>query len=220
MTTTAMALVDDLARQAVTLATPDGRAILGITGAPGAGKTTLVEQLLERLRGNPPSWTASPDWVAHVPMDGFHLADVQLDRLGLRERKGAPDTFDAGGYVALLRRIKDEPDEVIYAPGFEREIEQPIAAAIRVPAQSRLIITEGNYLLLSDHPWVRVRHVADAVWYVDLDEQKRLDRLVRRHVEYGKPPAAALAWVQEIDQANAALIEATREHATLVVTHL
>ena len=121
--------------------------MVGVTGAPGAGKTTLVERLLAVIAASPPPGIPDLPWVAHVPMDGFHLADVELDRLGLRDRKGAPDTFDAAGYAALLRRLREAPTGV-FAPGFERTLEQPIAAAIAVEPSARLVLTEGNYLLL------------------------------------------------------------------------
>ena len=194
-----------------------GRAVLGITGAPGAGKTTLVERLLGELAEHPPRG-AGADWVAHVPMDGFHLADAQLDRLGLRDRKGAPETFDAAGYAAMLERVRTATTETVYAPGFERDLEQPIAAALAVPPAARLVVTEGNYLLLDEPSWHRVREAMDEVWYCDLDERVRLERLVARHVEFGKDPGAAALWVDRVDQANAALVAATRARADLVVT--
>ena len=194
-----------------------GRAVLGITGAPGAGKTTLVERLLAELAEHPPEG-AGADWVAHVPMDGFHLADAQLDRLGLRDRKGAPETFDAAGYAAMLERVRTDTSETVYAPGFERDLEQPIAAALAVPPSARLVITEGNYLLLDEPAWHRVREAMDEVWFCDLDDPTRLERLVARHVEFGKEPDAAALWVDRVDQANATLVAATRARADLVVT--
>ena len=200
------------------VASGGGRAVLGITGAPGAGKTTLVERLLVELSGHPPEGVSAGDWVAHVPMDGFHLSDAQLERLGLRDRKGAPETFDASGYAALLERVRAETGQTVYAPGFERELEQPIAAALAVPPSARLVVTEGNYLLLDDPSWRRVRAAMDEVWYCDLDEPTRLGRLVARHVEFGKEPDAAALWVQQVDQANAVLVAATRARADHVVT--
>ncbi|MHA5047692.1 nucleoside/nucleotide kinase family protein [Streptomyces sp. SD15] len=203
--------LDDLLERATSLVRPGRRAILGITGSPGAGKTTLAERLVRRLNGD------GPDWVAHVPMDGFHLADVELDRLGRRDRKGAPDTFDAAGYAALLRRLRDEEDGVVYAPGFERTLEQPLAGALPVPPTARLIITEGNYLLLPDEAWVRVRSHLDEVWFCELDEAERVRRLVARHEEFGKDHDTAVAWVLGPDQRNAELVAATRDRADLVV---
>jgi len=198
------ALVD----RARALATGDRRAVLGITGAPAAGKTTLAQEIVKALDG---------DRVAHVPMDGFHLADVELERLGLRDRKGAPDTFDALGYAALLRRLHEDRDDMIYAPGFERVIEQPIAGAIPVPRAARLIVSEGNYLLVEDPRWAPVRPLVDEVWYVDLDRPERLRRLVERHIRFGKDEPSAIAWATGTDELNAAVIAATRERADLII---
>jgi pantothenate kinase len=150
-------------------------------------------------------------------MDGFHLADVELDRLGLRDRKGAPETFDVLGYAALLRRLHEDRDDMIYAPGFERTIEQPIAGAIPVPREARLIVSEGNYLLVDDERWTTVRPLVDEVWYVDLDQPERLRRLVERHRLFGKDEAAAIAWATGTDELNATVIAATRARADLIV---
>ena len=209
----------DLVARARGLVAPGRRALLGVVGSPGAGKSTLTEALLAALRADPPSG-AGPDWVAHVPMDGFHLADVELERLGLRQAKGAPDTFDAGGYVALLARLRaaDPADAVVYAPAFERTLEQPLAGAIPVPAAARLVLTEGNYLLLDSGRWPAVRSLLDEVWFCALDDDVRLHRLLARHIRFGKAPDVAKAWVASVDEPNAALIEATRERADLVVS--
>jgi pantothenate kinase len=150
-------------------------------------------------------------------MDGFHLADVELERLGRRDRKGAPDTFDPLGYAALLRRLHEDADEMIYAPGFERVIEQPIAGTIPVPRAARLIVSEGNYLLLDEQPWTGVRPLCTEVWYVDLDRTERLRRLVERHIRFGKDRATAVDWATGTDERNAAVVAATRDAADLVV---
>ncbi|MFJ3669432.1 nucleoside/nucleotide kinase family protein [Streptomyces sp. NPDC090106] len=203
---------DDLLRRARSLVRGGRRAVLGIAGSPGAGKTTLAETLVRSLNAD------GEPWVAQVPMDGFHLADVELDRLGLRDRKGAPATFDAAGYAALLGRLRaEEDDDVVYAPGFERVLEQPLAGAVPVPPSARLVVTEGNYLLLGTGAWVRVRGQLDEVWFCELDEAERIRRLVARHEEFGKGHDEAVAWVLRSDQPNADLVAATRERADLIV---
>jgi pantothenate kinase len=197
-----------LVARAAELAAGPGRAVLGVTGSPGAGKSTLVEALLRELPA---------ESVAHVPMDGFHLAEVALRRLGRLQAKGAPDTFDAGGYVALLRRLRADAEDVIYAPAFERDLEQPLAGAIAVPRQARLILTEGNYLLVDDERWNPVRRELAEVWFCDPDPEVRMAQLVARHVQFGKDPEHARAWVQAVDEGNADLVESTRSRADLIV---
>ena len=183
-----------------------GRRILGLTGAPGAGKSTLAEALLEALPGR----------AVVVPMDGYHLANVELARLGRAARKGAEDTFDSAGYVALLRRLRDQdPDETVYAPAFRREIEEPIAGAIPVLPDVPLVITEGNYLLLDRGHWAKVRGLLDEAWYVDVDPTLRQSRLVARHIAFGRDEQAARSWVASTDEPNAVLIDSTRERANV-----
>ncbi|MFF0227264.1 nucleoside/nucleotide kinase family protein [Streptomyces sp. NPDC004629] len=196
-----------LCARARALAGSGRRAMLGIVGAPGSGKSTLALHLAAAL---------GPDTAVVVPMDGFHLANSELERLGRRQRKGAPDTFDAAGYAALLRRLREPTGECVYAPRFHREFEEAVAGAIPVPAGTPLVITEGNYLLLDDGPWAGVKALLDEAWYVAPDEETRLDRLIRRHVAYGKPLAEARAWSLGTDQRNAGLIAATLDRADLV----
>ncbi|WAX76485.1 nucleoside/nucleotide kinase family protein [Streptomyces sp. KMM 9044] len=203
---------DDLLHRARSLGRDGRRAVLGIAGSPGAGKSTLAGELVRALNGT------GERWVAHVPMDGFHLADVELDRLGRRDRKGAPDTFDAAGYAALLGRLRGETyGDVVYAPGFERGLEQPLAGAVAVPPTARLVVTEGNYLLLETGAWARVRAQLDEVWFCELGEEERVRRLVARHVEFGKSQDEAVAWVARSDGPNGELVVRTRHRADLVV---
>ena len=209
-----VAAVDLLARDAIALVSDSPRAILGVAGSPGAGKSTLVEALLERIRA-----VVGADWVAHVPMDGFHLADAQLDRIGARGRKGAPETFDVAGYAHLLERVKREVDAPVYVPGFERMLEQPLAAVLVVLPSARLVVTEGNYLLLDDPGWERARRVMDAVWFVASEETMRVERLVTRHIQFGKPPDEARAWVATTDQRNSDLVAGTIGRADRVIVN-
>ncbi len=182
------------------------RRILGLTGAPGAGKSTLAQAIVE----------AFPDRAVVVPMDGYHLANVELARLGRASRKGAEDTFDSAGFVALLRRLREQrDDEIVYAPAFRREIEEPIANAIPVLPEAQLIVTEGNYLLLDHGHWKHVRPLLDSVWYVDVDPALRMQRLIKRHVEFGRSEQAAKDWVASTDEPNAIQIDATRSRADI-----
>ena len=183
----------------------DGRRkLLGLVGAPGSGKSTVAQALLDALPGR----------AQVVPMDGFHLANAELRRLGRAGRKGAPDTFDSAGYVALLRRLRTQPaGETVYAPEFRRDIEEPVAGAIGVRPDTPLVITEGNYLLLEEGPWAGVAPLLDEVWYVEVDDGLRIERLLRRHQQFGRSLEAAQAWVAQTDEPNARRIAATRTRA-------
>ncbi|OMC05700.1 nucleoside/nucleotide kinase family protein [Mycobacterium sp. NS-7484] len=207
-----MPTFDELLTRVLARAAEPGTAVVGITGAPGAGKSTLAEALTVAARAR-----LGDVAVAHVPMDGFHLADDELRRLGRLDRKGAPDTFDVAGYAALLRRIRART-EVVYAPGFERDIEQPIAGAIPVSPEAAVVLTEGNYLLLDDPAWSTVAAEIDETWFCAIEDDERIARLVARHVAYGKSEVAARRWVTEVDEANARLVAPTAARADLVVT--
>jgi pantothenate kinase len=183
------------------------RVILGVTGPPGAGKTTMAASIASAF-----------DDAVHIPMDGFHLADDELRRLGRLDRKGAIDTFDVDGYRALLDRLQATPPHTVYAPAFDRVIEQPIAGSIAVPPRTRLVVTEGNYLLDDQAPWPSVRALLSEVWFIDVPQPERHRRLVARHIEFGKSAEQAEAWVRDVDEANAARIEKCRHKVDLVIT--
>ena len=182
------------------------RVVVGITGAPGAGKSTLAAALVDVLG----------DGAVLCPMDGFHLSNTVLHQLGRRDRKGALDTFDGAGFAHLLARIRAHREDV-YAPGFDRNLEEPVAASVRVPTDAAIVVTEGNYLLVDDGPWARIRPLLDEVWYVEVDDQVRVERLVRRHQDFGKAPDAALRWATGSDERNAHVVRATRARADVVV---
>ena len=180
------------------------RFMLGLVGAPGAGKSTLAAALQ----------AAWPGTSQIVPMDGFHLANTELARLGRAGRKGAPDTFDAAGFAALLQRLREQaPGEIVYAPEFRREIEEPVAGAIALRHDTGLLIVEGNYLLLDDAPGAPVAALLDEVWFIDVDDVLRLQRLVARHQAFGRSTEAARAWVEQTDEPNARRIAACRHRA-------
>ena len=188
--------------------------VLGISGAPGVGKTTFARALVEALGG--PAAAVVP-----LPMDGFHLADVELERIGRRDAKGAPDTFDSHGYAATLERLRTpRPGETVYAPAFERDLDQPLAGAVAVEPGTALVVTEGNYLLL-DGPghdgWVRARAAIDEVWHVALPDDVRRERLLARHVRHGRTPEQARAWMASVDDPNALLVAAAASRADRVV---
>jgi pantothenate kinase len=191
--------VGELIESARALCAPGRRRILGITGAPGAGKSTLGEAIVSALG----------DQAVLVGLDGFHLATSELDRLGRRDRKGAPDTFDAAGYVNLLRRLRSREDVVVYAARFDRSLEESIACAVPVPREVPLIVTEGNYLLV----WGPVRALLDECWYLEPGEDVRLDRLVARHMSFGRSAEEAYERSHGSDQRNAVLIHGTRATA-------
>ncbi|HVW42756.1 MAG TPA: nucleoside/nucleotide kinase family protein [Amycolatopsis sp.] len=204
-----MTSFDELLGRAEALLAKGRRTMLGITGAPAAGKTTLAHGIADALGTR----------AAVVGMDAFHLAQVELRRLGRLERKGAPDTFDAYGYVHLLRRLRDG-EETVYAPEFRREIEEPIAGAVQVAPDVPLVVTEGNYLLLESEPWREVRGLLDEVWFLAPDERERIDRLATRHRRYGRTLAEARQRALGSDQRNADLIGPTAARADLVLENL
>lgn len=199
--------LDELVNRARSLMSQGARSLLGITGTPGAGKSVLCAAMIDALGGD----------AVLVGMDGFHFANDELVRLGRAERKGAFDTFDVDGYVALLDRLRHQQSGTVYAPVFDRGIDEPLGSAIPVAADVPLVITEGNYLLLQDGGWATVRSCLDEVWFLDVEPPVREQRLVLRRQSFGHAPAAARAWVTAVDERNADVVAATRDRADLLV---
>lgn len=185
------AVVDAIAAAAV----PGSRIVVGIAGAPGAGKSTVAAALVSGF---------GPD-AALLPMDGFHLPQRTLIERGARERMGAPDTFDLAAFVAALEDVRAATAE-IRAPGFDRTIEEPIPDAVVIPAAARIIVVEGNYLLHDAGGWERVAPLLDLALLVEVPQDLRLERLIARHVQFGKSPAGARTWASGPDESNARLI--------------
>jgi pantothenate kinase len=184
-----------------------GRHIVGIVGPPGSGKSTFASAVAAAF---------APDAVV-LPMDGFHLAQRQLVRLGRANRKGAPDTFDVRGLIALLRRVRDDTgSNTVFAPDFDRSIEEPIAGAVAIEPGTGLILVEGNYLLHDDE-WIEIAPLLDESWYLDTPYETRTAWLLERHVRYGRDREAAMSWIAETDAPNALIVQQTQRRATRVI---
>jgi pantothenate kinase len=182
--------------------------LIGIIGKPGAGKSTLSKFLMAKL---------PKEFVTVVPMDGYHLSNKVLKDLKRADRKGAPDTFDVAGFISLVKRIRTEQTQIIYYPIFDRAIEESIAAQGVVTSATKVVIIEGNYLLHDDGGWEVCNDLLDESWMVDVDDDKRISRLISRHIAFGKEPEAAKAWAKGTDEVNAQLIERGRSRADFVV---
>jgi len=195
----------ELLARAQHIANASDRAVIAIVGPPGSGKSTVAEQVAAAVGAT----------ARVVPMDGFHLSNAELARLQRADRKGAIDTFDGFGYLHLVRRLA-AGEEDVYAPNFDRTIEEPVAGSILVDRSVRLVICEGNYLLVDRPPWNELRKLFTQAWYCEVDEAIRIERLVARHHAFGKPLDKARAWALGTDQVNAAVIEPSRDRADVV----
>ncbi|WP_412163525.1 nucleoside/nucleotide kinase family protein [Curtobacterium flaccumfaciens] len=204
--------VDQAVERAVELARSSHRTVLGVAGAPGAGKSTLARRVVTAVDDRLGAGTA-----VQVPMDGFHLSNAALDALGRHDRKGAADTFDADGYVALVRRLVAADEDVVWAPDFDRRVDEPVAGSIAVPRAARLVVSEGNYLLDDTAPWSALPALFTETWFCAVADDVRLDRLVGRHMRHGRDHDAARAWAVEVDGVNAARVAPTVIRASRTV---
>jgi len=200
--------LDQALARAKELASGEKRVLIGVIGKPGAGKSTLTSYLINNLK---------PGLTALVPMDGYHLSNKQLQRLNLSDSKGAFNTFDSDGFVSLLRRINLDTEKDIYYPIFYREIEESYSADGVVLKNTRLVITEGNYLLLEKGGWESVKKELSEVWYVKVNDELRLERLAKRHEMFGKDPQAAHEWAHGSDEINAELVQTTVASADVII---
>lgn len=202
--------LDTLTRRALDLARAR-RVLLGIVGEPGAGKSTLAQQLLAGVEAQQPRLAVA------VSMDGFHLAQKVIDARGQGASKGAIDTFDAHGFLALLQRTRQEPTHSVWWPEFRRDLEEPVAGAIEVAPQHRLVIVDGNFLLSTRQPWEQVKSQLAEAWFLDAAPQARQERLIRRYISYGFTPEAAHAKACGVDERTSALIRSTASRADLTL---
>jgi pantothenate kinase len=189
------------------------RYLLGIAGCPGAGKSTLAQKIVRDI--NTRHADSQPAIV--VPMDGFHLANEKLAELGLLEFKGIPATFDAQGFVNLLKQLRAQTDENVYAPLFDRTVEASIADAIVIEPKHKVCVVEGNYLLLETEPWNSCRQLLDEIWYLDVPMQVLMPRLLERHENGGRTKDGAAAKVASTDLPNAKLVDATKHKADRII---
>jgi len=192
----------DLIRQKAPL---QGRFLTALAGPPGAGKSTLAAALVAALGQGAKA----------VPMDGFHYDDGVLIARGARNRKGAPDTFDVRGFQHLLGRLRVEDEVAI--PLFDRELEISRAGADIVTAADRLLVVEGNYLLLNEAPWPELRPLFDLTVWIDVPEAELDRRLQDRWAQYGKTADEARVWIDSNDLPNIRLVTQGSGQADLVM---
>jgi pantothenate kinase len=184
------------------------RCLVGITGPPAAGKSTVSKQLASDLNEE-----MDQNVAVEVSMDGFHLPNEILQELGLRQVKGAPETFDAQGFVALLQQLRQEANQLVSWPAYDRVKHETVPAAVKVLPGHRIVFVDGNYLLLSKPPWNQVAGLIDLVLYLDVPRALIVQRLLARHHAGGMSTKAAARKVHASDLANAALVEHSKNAA-------
>lgn len=186
--------VNGLIEKIDTLRETRKRVVVAICGAPASGKSTLTTELVRRLRLN--KVNAVP-----LPMDGFHLDNEVISQMGLLSRKGAPETFDAPGYIALVKRVRDA--QLVYAPKFDRDRDISIAGAIAVGEDAEVIVAEGNYLMFDEDPWRQLAPLWDLTvrWDVPMPELRA--RLIQRWLNQNLSRTAAVRRAEGNDIPNA-----------------
>jgi len=200
-----MSDLDHVTNQIQILAKASKRIIVGIAGAPGSGKSTLVSGLCAKLDG-----------AVVVPMDGFHLDNEILQQRGMMLRKGSPASFDAEGYYQLISRLK-HAKETVYAPIFDRSCDLSKAGAIAIASNVKIILTEGNYLLLDQAPWNKLTELFDLTVCLDVSEETLRKRLVDRWLGYGLSLEEALKRAESNDLINATLVTQHSKQADISI---
>lgn len=195
----------DIAREITTRGAAADRFLTAVAGPPGAGKSTLAGDIAKAIGVS----------ARVIPMDGFHLDNAVLDALGLRARKGAPETFDALGFVHLMRRLRAGSDAAI--PVFDRGMDLARAGADLVTHQHKYLIVEGNYLLLNDAPWCDLTPLFDLTVFIDVPEAELDRRLVARWDHYGKTPYDARRWIDSNDMPNIRRVTQGSRQADIVI---
>jgi pantothenate kinase len=205
----ALALLVERARRV--LSNHQGRVAIGLAGGPGVGKSTLAVKLVDALN------EGTPNLAAYVPMDGFHMRHAKLESLGTAKDKGAPHTFEGAAFAEFLAGVKAATGPVS-GPGYSREIEDVVIDAFIVPAGVRVLVVEGNYLLLANAPWWQVRPLLDLAVFIDLPRDTVKQRLLKRHAEHGLFTAERnRQHVERVDLANYDLVKRSRGRADIAI---
>ena len=199
----------ELAAEIIRRARDKSRVITAIAGPPGSGKSTLAAEVVEEIH-------AMGESAALLPMDGFHFDNAVLDQRGLLPRKGAPETFDSGGFFRILDAIR-KGDQPIAVPVFDRELDLARAGARIIAPESRLIVAEGNYLLLNVDPWANLAPLFDLTVFLDVADDELENRLIQRWLDHGHDQKAAETRAHENDMVNARLVKERSRGADVVI---